>query len=180
MLKVIARLKHKHMFLVGTSIAAATAITVSGFAVFTLGFFEPSSWYDPLDPTNPRRGDTQYGQRFKSMLPFRWNKPTVNPRLNPKSKLSGSLTRHEIRGRERWVQIWDITIQDWRDSHVDHVYPGNAVIVPDQKYRYMPSAPPESRRGDGQSHGGLNPYEEDGVTPKWHPPIVDPINNPWR
>lgn len=152
-------------------------------ASFATGFVAVDK-LDPNDPTNPRRGETEYGKRFESLARWFWVKPSTNPRLNPKSRVSGPLRRHFMRGRERWVQIWDVAIEDWRDSHIDHVYPDEAVLVPDMKYLEMKRMPNDGgRTGTGQGVGGLNPYEydEDGVKrDAWHGEEVDPIKRPWR
>ena len=138
--------------------------------------------YVPTDPN--RDGDGQGWLTWERVRkPFIWVRPTVNPRLNPKSKVSGPLRRHFMRGNERWIQIWDVTIEDWRDSHIDHIYPDEAIIVPDTKYLYLRQVPKDGQTGLGQGAGGLNPYEydEDGVKrPAWHGEEVDPIKRPWR
>ena len=154
-------------------------------------------WYSADDPTNPRRGDIEFGERIEDP---RWGfttrptKPQYKPHLyNPQYSGNGPILRNKWHVNqfgiaERWVERYNKVTGQWNKQYIDLV---PKAIEFDKSYYssnmnlLRSNVHPEYRHldGTGQGTGGLSPYkyDENGVKrPWWHKPYVDPILNPWR
>ena len=135
---------------------AAVALMMGSFS---LGYVAVGA-LDPNDPTNPRRGEVEYGDRTDWI----WVNPAHTWRKElyyPEVKHNGPKERHVYRdnGRTRVVQRFNEDKQIWEDNRIDWIQPPARPM--DYGYLSLDHVPDDGQQGNGQGAGGL-----DGE--KWH------------
>ena len=87
-------------------------------------------WYSTNDPTNPRRGDIEFGEKDEDPtwgFNTRPTKPQYKPHLyNPQYSMNGPTLRNkwhinQFGVAERWVERYNEVTGDWDKQYIDHI-----------------------------------------------------------